>query len=529
MIFHLTGSKDTYITNKIVSGVRRATGGNVGYASTVDLFKLYGETSLRGVGGSCDGVDTDEEANCAWTWDSNLTEISRGLIQFDLDVLESEISSFVDADDSSLKIKLVFKDIQGPQVAPANFTLQLWPVSQDWDEGIGDDVSSFSNIQASNWLSCSLGTLWNSEGAELITSWETNDGVLKEEIAEQEFVSGFEDLEVDITEYVKAYWSSDNATVVNNYGWVLKFKTEETDQKSYFVKRFASRHTRNPFLRPKIVASWNDYHIDERLNFYAEKENKISITNYENGEAKNLAARSPTTDPAGQGVRCRLSYPNLDDPTWSAFLREDLGTISQVEIAGVAQTGKYEATITPSLLDTSAGDLKDALRAAGSLLIQEKWDFVDHATGILRPVFSGSFYIHDPQAVTNSIPVDYRFTLLDLKSVYLASDKPTVRLFIRDRNLANESVRIPIELSSQVIPKAYYQIRDTNNQQILIPFSDTLTSADDSTRISMDSQGMYFSFPVSVLPRGRTYTVDIGYYDRGRRRVWESNMAFKVK
>ena len=53
MIFHHTGSMDTYITNKIINNESRATGANVGYASTIDLFKLYGETTLKGVAGTC--------------------------------------------------------------------------------------------------------------------------------------------------------------------------------------------------------------------------------------------------------------------------------------------------------------------------------------------------------------------------------------------------------------------------------------------------------------------------------------------
>ena len=52
MIFHHTGSKDTYITNKIIDGVSRATGSNVGYASTIDMFKLHNESQLKGTTGS---------------------------------------------------------------------------------------------------------------------------------------------------------------------------------------------------------------------------------------------------------------------------------------------------------------------------------------------------------------------------------------------------------------------------------------------------------------------------------------------
>ncbi len=534
MILHHTGSKDSYITNKIISGTRRATTGNVGYASTIDLFKLYGESTLKGYKGTCDGVDAESEALCTGTWDPNLSELSRGLIQFDLDSLKTNLEEYMDISHASLKIKLVLKDIQGTQVAPSNFTLQLWSLSKAWNEGIGDDVSSFSNIDATNWLSSSLGTLWTSPGGDWNTSWnaalDVDPADPRTYVASQDFVSGYEDLEMDITDWVRAYWATGNTSVTVNYGWVLKFDSEETEKKSYFVKRFASRHTRNPFLRPKIVACWDSYHSDDRLNFFEGQENKISIRNFVNGDPTAVDAQAPS------GVRCRLSWPDLATSTWVRSMEEDSAAVngttsgvSSVSIGGKLQIGMYEATITPNYLETSEAALKDDLIASGSLLIQEQWDYIDNSTGSTKILHSGSFYINDSLAVSSGHPRDYRFSILDLKSVYSIEDTPTIRIFVRDRNLADEAVRIPIQLPSVVIPKAYYQIRDTNNQQILIPFSDLLDTPDESTRVSKDSQGMYFSFPVSVLPRGRTYTIDVGYYDRGNRRVYESNMAFRVK
>ena len=523
---------DTYITNKIINNENRATGANVGYASTIDLFKLYGETTLRGVAGTCTlsngTVRTDlSEVQCnaivGATFNPNLVELSRGLIHFDLDQLKEEIEDQVDIiNESSLKIKLVLSDVQGTQVAPAAFGLELCPLTVAFEEGIGDNVVTFGDSYAANWLSPAVGSTWSTTGgADDIDS----------AIATQTFVSGLEDLEMDITTWVKAYWNTDDATVTSNNGWMLKFIDEdEADAKTYFVKRFSSRHTRNPMLRPKLVVCWESYYEDDHLNFTEGQENKLSLRNYENGVPTNVSA-DPVT-----GVRLTLSWPDLDTNTWSREMRLDTAAVngtdsavSPVSIAGKVQTGMYEAKITPNYLQSSESALKDDLVASGSLLIQEKWDYVDATTGNEKLLYSGSLRLYNPTSVTNAAPIDYRFSLLDVKSIYLSSDKPTVRLFVRDRNLANEAVRIPIQLPSKIIHKAYYQVKDTNNQNILIPFSDLLDTPNESTRISRDSEGMHFSFPVSVLPRGRTYTIDIGYYDRGIRRTWESNLAFKVK
>ena len=41
----LSASKDTYITNKIINNKFRATDANTGQAGTLDLFKLYAEST----------------------------------------------------------------------------------------------------------------------------------------------------------------------------------------------------------------------------------------------------------------------------------------------------------------------------------------------------------------------------------------------------------------------------------------------------------------------------------------------------
>ena len=190
-------------------------------------------------------------------------------------------------------------------------------------------------------------------------------------------------------------------------------------------------------------------------------------------------------------------------------------------LAGVPQDGLYKSD--PLTVAASKTEIADHLIASGSVLLQEEWT-LGTAT-----VYSGSLSLKRPLAVSSGVPTDYRFSILGLKSTYTIDDEPVVRLFVRDKTLANEAVRIPIQLPSQIIQKVYFQIKDTNSQQILIPFSDVIATPDESTRVSADGEGMFFKFPASVLPRGRTYTIDIAYYDRGERRVFEFNKAFRIK
>ena len=149
MYLVFTASKDTYITNKIISTTARATDANVGAATTIDLFKLYDETTLAGT--------------------TNAIELSRALIKFNLAAISSSLEGKVDFSDSSFSAKLKLHDVQGNQVAPADFNLMLMPLSQSFDEGRGKDISTLTFLDRTNYVTASFSdntdTLWNTAGA----------------------------------------------------------------------------------------------------------------------------------------------------------------------------------------------------------------------------------------------------------------------------------------------------------------------------------------------------------------------------
>ena len=50
----------------------------------------------------------------------------------------------------------------------------------------------------------------------------------------------------------------------------------------------------------------------------------------------------------------------------------------------------------------------------------------------------------------------------------------------------------------------YYRVRDVNDGKIIIDFDKVL----DSTKLSTDKNGMFFTFHTDSLPVGRTYAFD---------------------
>ena len=203
-------------------------------------------------------------------------------------------------------------------------------------------------------------------------------------------------------------------------------------------------------------------------------------------------------------------------------------TSTEVVLAGVTQTGMYEATIPTFDLFGTEADLRLHLQASGSIALQEKWEYTNASANTVL-VYSGTLDANYTYGINSSIPRNYRFSLVGLQTNYSQTETPHVRIFARDKKITSEPVRIPIQLRSHILNKAYYQIKDANSGDIYITFSDTLQTPDESTRISADGEGMYFDFPASILPKGKTYTIDIAYYDQGSRKVHEFNTAFKVK
>ena len=292
MFLVLTASKDTYITNKIIANQYRATDANVGLAATMDLFKLYDESSY--VSGTT-------------RYTSDVVELSRGLIKFEYDTVTQYLSSTLDIDHPSFKCHLKMYDIMGGQATPSNFKLTLFPLSRSFDEGIGRDIGSYSDIDAANFVTSSFANsatnLWYVSGAnasgsldganwgsdaqvDIIERGTFNPGIGEEILfVEQQFVNGSENLSMDITKLVSASLAGQLA----NHGFRLSFtSSQETDEKTRFVKRFATRHVSNYSLRPRIEISWNDSIHDAHKSFYFDMTGSLFLQNYHRGQGANI-------------------------------------------------------------------------------------------------------------------------------------------------------------------------------------------------------------------------------------------------
>jgi len=350
----------------------RATDANLGRAGTLDLFKLYGENDVTG--------------------ESDAIELSRALLKFDYTSLIPLMSKSLDIHDATFKCYLKLKDLTTGRATPTNVTLMALPLSKSFEEGIGRSVSTFNDIDVSNFLTASYvdGSLvtWTSEGAnatgsspgtfDALTATQTrapfagapnstpaNTPTTVSLKSTFEIIDGGEDASFDVTNAVSASLKSDIA----NHGFRISMEeSEENNAKTYFIKRFGSRHVRNTRFRPELHIAWDDSTRDDLNNVEFNVDNKVYLTNFSKGIPKNIvsgtiAGSPPTTtlsNVAGNNCMKLILSKSLFKKTYN---------VSQVlNGTGIlGQEGKYSTTFNIDLF--SSNNLYGSSKASTSITI----------------------------------------------------------------------------------------------------------------------------------------------------------------
>jgi hypothetical protein len=482
--------KDTYITNKIISNTLRATDSNTGQAGTIDIFKLYDENTFSG--------------------EDSPIELSRALIHFDLtDIKDAIIAGQLDIGSANLTCSISLSDVYGGQTTPSNFTLSVYPLSKSFDEGNGRDVVRFEDIDVTNFITASVsGTpvLWAMTGANYGGSLTTPDvdyfiqgnlndgnGIVSFE-SSQIFQSGQEDLSVNVTKIVSGVL----AGIIPDTGFRLSFtSSQETDGKTRFVKRFASRNTTNTAKRPKLIITYDDSISDQTQMFEFNTSGSIFLNSYTRGVQSNLLSGSSLTQLTGSN--CVIV--KIESGSISRFYSG-----SQYSIGSIPTSGLYKSSFLVNSFDS---DIRSYLTGSGAsgLHFGVKWLSIDrsvlYATGSLNINARETTYF-------SQTPERYFINITNMRSAYKNNEKFRFRVFIDDFNKDIVFAKTPLENLGVIVDKCYYRVRDFESDDIIIPFHDP------GTKISNDSSSHYFDIFMSSFPRGRTYTFDFKIVNKGQ-------------
>ncbi len=498
MYMLITASSDAYITNKIVDG-SRCTTSNVGRAGTLDLFKLYDETTS----GSSPAI-----------------ELSRLLIKFDLSRLSSLTSSLVNTNDSSFKAKMRLKSVATGLPVPHDFTVSVFPLAKSFSEGYGRDVSSYTDVGACNFLSSSVNSLWSVSGAEAYgkvgdpsvdyyASGNLGAGIVSLE-STQYFENGNEDLLVDVTSIVSATL----AGTIENNGFRLSFSgSEETDDITRFVKRFASRHVIERSLVPRLEISCDDSIRDSHENFYFDASGSLFLRNYVGSTLSNVLSRSVEI----AGSNCMLL--TISTGSWTTTV-----TASQASIGSSYSPGLYFADVYISAQDSSyvSGTitLSQHISASGSIIFDETWKSIDGTVTYLSSHLTCS--IPSRRAfVESSRELIVRAT--NPSTSYSGSKVQKIRVFAYDPDYEPSATRVAKPVKSVIPSDIRYRVREDGSDEVYVPF-------DNGTKLSSDSAGLFFNMLTDGLPTGKLLTVDYLVNDLGYEKIVnDTGFRFKIE
>ena len=168
----------------------------------------------------------------------------------------------------------------------ASFDLIFFAIPMDWDGGNGYDFKegvngeSLISTNGATWNRCRNGAFWNEAGVycngtlsleyDKFSSPE-GSGII---IARQHFNTGNENIRVDITSFINAILNEE----IPNYGIgvafspVLEASPLETPK---YISFFT--HKTNTFFEPYIETIQTDTIVDDRNNFFLDKNNKLYL------------------------------------------------------------------------------------------------------------------------------------------------------------------------------------------------------------------------------------------------------------
>lgn len=473
----LKADKDTYITNKFIKSTSQ-TGSNVGLAGSLDLFKLYGVTKS----GSFPNL-----------------ELSRLLVHFDLGPLRSLISSGkIDVNDPSFFCNLSLKDVYGGQPTPANFKISVFPLSASFSEGIGKDTTYFSDKDASNWMSSSFNTEWHLSGCGLACSTQAGPGdyitsslnFASTEVS-QNFITGEEDLFVDVTKIISATISGE----LPDEGFRLSLTSSlERDNKTYFVKRFGTRHSYDEVKRPTLAFGFDDSISDDSQNLELDLSCSVNLYNYRQGDLGNILSASSYVT----GSECLLL--RLHTSTSLGSFNQYV-TGSQLSKGINFITGTYFASVN---VNSSNAIIQSALGSTGSYVdLTPIWTSLDQTVTYLT---GSALKFKKPSRSSSRNIRKFLVSTEVMKTSYPANYETMLRVNIFDQTSPLiKVVKIPVEIPGIVLPKVYYSIRDAVTNSVVIPFD----TKKNSTKLSSDDVGMFFTLDTSSLVAGRTYVIDV--------------------
>jgi hypothetical protein len=470
-----TANKDTTITDAYKFDLTtRAENSNMGAADSLEIFSIYGQAS------------------------NSSLEKSRVLVQFPIeDIITDRVNTKIPAS-GSVKFYLKLYNVEHSFSVPRDFSVTVNPINQAWDEGYGLDMESYSDDgwntytagSGCTWLYATSGSSWTgSNGGSFLTASSYT--------LTQNFSSGLEDLDVDVTEIVEKWINS----TIPNYGFIVKLSgsfEDGTQKTSFYTKKFSARGTEYFFKKPSIEARWAAVVTDDRNNFFAsssafsDSDNIMNLYffNKPRGVSKNIVGNILP------GVKF-YSDSSLSNEISSSY-----------KVITNPSAGVYKVQ---TAIDTTASVLYD------------KW----YNTSSLVNYFSSSFEVLQPESYDYDYEKESVFSITNMKVSYSPSESARFKIFSRKKDWSPTIYSVANNIvENDIINNLYYKIFRLSDNYLVLDYS---TGSVAFSKTSYDSVGNYFDLDMSLLESGYTYGFKFATYDGVTLKELPQTFKFKVE
>ena len=215
----------------------------------------------------------DEVLEVSKVYYGSLKDTARTLIKFDTNTLSASLSS---GDVTMSVAELVLRETE-PTEIPLSYSLEINPVSQSWEMGVGtrfDDISSDGctwnyRESGSNWLPTNVSNSGSATG-----SFDGKGGMwYTASQATRSYDYESSDLIVDVSSSL-SFWLDDG---YSNEGFIIKHESQkENNDIDYGQLKFFSKET-HTIYQPKIRIGWDDSRYETGSLQALPEEYKISL------------------------------------------------------------------------------------------------------------------------------------------------------------------------------------------------------------------------------------------------------------
>ena len=519
-----TASIDNTIVNAYQpSMTTRGTGANCGQADVLETYSIYGrqQSSSSAASGS--------------------QELSRILIQFPISSINADRNAKKIPGSGSVSFYLKLFNAETSKTVPRDFTLEILPISQEWEEGLGLDLENYKDLTkggiGSNWIKATKTTNWTSSAGAVGGSYLTGAADPR---FKQTFSNGLENLEIDISPLVEhwiagtktnygvgiflsssfeAYYSASNSTVITPLYTGSIINNTGGAQDSYYTKRFFGRGTQYFYKRPVIEARWDSVTRDDRGDFYFSSSlapgpdnlNTLYLYNYVRGRLANIPAIGTT------GSIMVSLHSGSDDNSKPDEHKLKLYDGQYAITGGYVSTGIYSCSIAVTGANSSIKTLYDVWYTGSG---------GDPATNSIQ-FFTGSISTKDFGATTDTREPVYFINITNLQRRYSPTEKARFNLYVRNKYW-NPTIYTKAKATPEhapIVSASYRVVRILDSLEVIPHF----TGSDNATGLSYDVSGNYFDLSMKLLEPGYEYGLKFAFYDDELSSWLEQDQLFKFR